>query len=89
MAYEQVRLVCAAVSGDIYLARVNTGGIMSTSSRRVITTEVVRAMIEWMLANGKRQVTLYPGGTEEEHTLYYTDDPEKKKKIEAILNDEL
>ena len=41
MAYENIKLVVAGVSGDIYLAKVKDG-IMDTNYRRVATDDVLR-----------------------------------------------
>ncbi|MFS7438479.1 hypothetical protein [Carnobacterium maltaromaticum] len=85
MAYEKLKLVTAFMSGDIYLASINTKGIMSTTSRRVITEEVLASATEWFLQNKKNYIQ-YEGRNENEQPgLFFTSDPEKAKKIIEIL----
>ncbi|HAX1514292.1 TPA: hypothetical protein JX898_001354 [Enterococcus faecium] len=52
MAYENLQLVVAGVSGDIYLAKAKDG-IMDTNYRRVATNDVLVATTEWFI-RGKR-----------------------------------
>lgn len=52
MAYEKIKLVFAAISGDIYMARVNNG-TMDTRNRRIATQDVMRASAEWFIGNKK------------------------------------
>lgn len=52
MAYENIKLVVAGVSGDIYLAKAKDG-IMDTNYRRVATDDVLRSATEWFLKNKK------------------------------------
>ncbi len=86
MAYEKVQLVVASVSGDVYLARVDNNGIMSTSNRRVATDDVLRATTEWFIKNKRNNVDF--GGETPEHTLFYTNDADKRRRILAILNED-
>lgn len=46
MAYENLQLVVAEVSGDIYLTKVKDG-IMDTNYRRVATDDVLSSSTEW------------------------------------------
>lgn len=86
MAYEKVQLVVASVSGDVYLARVDNNGIMSTSNRRVATDDVLRATTEWFIKNKRNKVDFE--GETPEHTLFYTNDADKRRRILAILNED-
>lgn len=83
MAYENLELVYAMMSGDIYLTKVNKGGIMSTSQRRVATEDVLRATTEWFIGN-KKTMIIYEGG----HRLFYTNDESKAERIMAILKED-
>lgn len=53
MAYENVELVIAMLSGDVYMARINKDGSMDTRNRRIATDDVLRAAGEWFIANKK------------------------------------
>ena len=81
MAYEKVKLVCAALSGDIYMARVDKG-VMS-DSRRIATDDVLVAATEWFIKNKKKMIG-YEGG----HKLFYTNDEDKAKRILEILKED-
>ena len=85
MAYENLELVYAMISGDIYLTKVNKGGVMSTSQRRVATNDVLRAATEWFIGNEKTMIG-YDGG----HRLFYTNDESKAERgvigIPRVLN---
>lgn len=81
MAYEKVKLVCAAINGDIYMARVDKG--VMTNSRRVATEDVLAATTEWFIKNKKKMIG-YKGG----HKLFYTKDEDKAKRILEILEEE-
>ena len=85
MAYEKLKLVTAYMSGDIYLASINTNGIMSTSNRRLITEEVLASATEWFMQNNKNSIR-YEGRTKDEvPSLFFTSDPKKAELIKAIL----
>ncbi len=86
MAYENLQLVTAAMSGEIYLARINKSGFMG-ESRRVITDECLRATTEWFMSN-KEKGFKYESIRENEHPhLFYTGDEDKAKRIIAILKE--
>ncbi|EOK11249.1 hypothetical protein [Enterococcus faecalis] len=86
MAYEKLRLVTAIVSGDIYVGRVKDG-LMDTRYRRVITGEAIQSVVDWFFLNKKKTVQ-FEGVDGKEHSLFYTSDKEKAKKILAILKEE-
>ncbi|EOB3445385.1 hypothetical protein ACIJDA_002852 [Enterococcus faecalis] len=86
MAYEKLRLVTAIVSGDIYVGRVKDG-LMDTRYRRIITGEAIQAVADWFFLNKKKTVQ-FEGVDGKEHSLFYTSDKEKAKKILAILKEE-
>lgn len=86
MAYEKLRLVTASVSGDIYVGRVKDG-LMDTRYRRIITGEAIQSVTDWFYVNKKKTVR-FKGIDGKEHSLFYTSDKEKAKKILAILEEE-
>ncbi|HBC4458935.1 hypothetical protein [Enterococcus faecalis] len=86
MAYEKLRVVTAIVSGDIYVGRVKDG-LMDTRYRRVITGEAIQSVADWFFINKKKTVQ-FKGIDGKEHSLFYTSDKEKAKKILAILEEE-
>ena len=83
MAYENLELVIAGVSGDVYLAKVKNG-IMDTSNRRVITDDVLRSSTEWFMKNDRHGIA-FKGVDDRAHNLFYTSDPDKAEQIKAIL----
>lgn len=83
MAYENIKLVVAGVSGDIYLAKAKDG-IMDTKYRRVATDDVLISATEWFRKNKKTSVH-FEGLDENIHSLFYTNDKEIAKKILDIL----
>ena len=86
MAYEKLRLVTSIVSGDIYLGKAKDG-LMDVNYRRVITDEAIQAVTDWFFVNKKKTVQ-FKGIDGKEHSLFYTSDKEKAKKILAILKEE-
>ncbi|AUH49235.1 MULTISPECIES: DUF7446 family protein [Enterococcus] len=83
MAYENLQLVVAEVSGDIYLTKVKDG-IMDTNYRRVATDDVLSSSTEWFRKNEESAVH-FEGIDGNIHSLFYTKDKEKAKKILDIL----
>lgn len=84
MAYENLELVIASVSGDVYLTKVKNG-IMDTKNRRVITNDVLRSATEWFIKN--EQYGILFKGDDGVHNLFYTNDSDKAEQIEAILKE--
>lgn len=70
MAYENLQLVTAAMSGEIYLARMNKSGFMG-DSRRIITEECLRATVEWFMANDKKMIRYNSLNENETPALFY------------------
>ncbi|MBX0320118.1 DUF7446 family protein [Shouchella clausii] len=87
MAYENLKLKIAALSGEIYLARVNKNGMMS-ESRRIATDDCIAATTEWFIKNKKNVVVFEEQCNGLQPSLFYTDDADKSKRIEAILNED-
>ncbi|MCD5100720.1 hypothetical protein OZZ95_01920 [Enterococcus sp. E5-103] len=86
MVYEKLRLVTALLSGDIYLGKAQDG-LMDVNYRRVITDEAIQAVTDWFFVN-KRKTVRFKSIDGKEHSLFYTSDKEKAKKILAILEEE-
>ena len=86
MAYENLKLVVAGVSGEIYLARILKDGFMS-DSRRNATEDCLRATTEWFMKNDKKAIAYEHVSAAKKPSLFYTDDPEKAKKIMEILEE--
>ena len=42
MAYENIELVVAAITGDIYMTRTKDDGAMDTNNRRIATNDVMQ-----------------------------------------------
>lgn len=63
MAYEKIKLVCAFMSGDIYMARIKEDGSMDMRNRRVATDDVIRASAEWFIKNKKTVAHFKGAGT--------------------------
>ncbi|UJV65220.1 hypothetical protein L3K57_15555 (plasmid) [Enterococcus faecium] len=69
MAYENLQLVVAEVSGDIYLTKVKDG-IMDTNYRRVATDDVLSSSTEWFRKNEESAVH-FEGIDGNIHSLFY------------------
>ncbi|HAC2762391.1 TPA_asm: hypothetical protein GZJ36_02590 [Listeria monocytogenes] len=87
MAYENLKLANAAISGDIYLTRILKNGVMS-DNRRIITDECLAATADWFLANDKKHTNWEAIGDVHPH-LFFTGDLNKAKRIKAILEEEV
>lgn len=86
MAYENLKLATAAISGDIYLTRILKNGVMS-DNRRIITNECLAATAEWFLSNDKSCKNWETIGDVHPH-LFFTGDLNKAKRIKAILEED-
>lgn len=84
MAYENLHLVIAGVSGEIYLTRLNKNNSMS-ESRKIATKECLRATTEWFMKNNKYMISYETQVENQNPTLFFTDDSEKAKLILKIL----
>nr|WP_243389359.1 hypothetical protein [Enterococcus faecalis] len=60
---------------------------MDTRYRRIITGEAIQSVADWFYVNKKKTVQ-FKGIDGKEHSLFYTSDKEKAKKILAILEEE-
>lgn len=52
---EQIELVTAALSGDIYMAEIENNGTMNVETRKVATEDVLRAAAEWFISNNETE----------------------------------
>ncbi|EAG1696507.1 hypothetical protein BBP92_13065 [Listeria monocytogenes] len=86
MAYENLKLANAAISGDIYLTRILKNGVMS-DNRRIITNECLAATADWFLANDEKYTNWEAIDDVHPH-LFFTGDLNKAERIKAILEEE-
>ncbi|EAE6298048.1 hypothetical protein BFE06_08175 [Listeria monocytogenes] len=87
MAYENLKLANAAISGDIYLTRILKNGVMS-DNRRIITNECLAATADWFLANDEKYTNWEAIDDAHPH-LFFTCDLSKAERIKAILEEEV
>ncbi|EPE5826968.1 hypothetical protein HCA83_00510 [Listeria innocua] len=87
MAYENLKLANAAISGDIYLTRILKNGVMS-DNRRIITDECLKATASWFLSNDRKGASWKAKGDVHPH-LFFTGDLNKAERIKAILEEEV
>ncbi|EPN8061502.1 hypothetical protein HCX58_13940 [Listeria welshimeri] len=86
MAYENLKLVNAAVSGDIYLTRILNDGVMS-DNRRIITDECLASTADWFYHN-KESFTNWEAIGDVHPHLFFTGDLNKAERIKAILEED-
>lgn len=53
---EQIELVTAALSGDIYMAEIEKNGTMNVETRKLATEDVLRAAAEWFISNKETEI---------------------------------
>ncbi|MBG9603943.1 hypothetical protein ABE25_17825 [Cytobacillus firmus] len=87
MPYENLKLVVAALSGEIYLARINKNGFMG-DSRRIATDDCLRATTEWFMANNKKMIAYDHNSKGKKPSLFYTDNLAKAERILEILQED-
>ena len=83
---KNLKLVVAAISGDIYLAKVLKSGLMG-AQREVFTTEAIRAVMEWFLATKSKRVSMNADAGGKVY-LFHTADEDKAERILAILKED-
>lgn len=86
MAYENVKLVVAGMSGEIYMSRILKDGTMG-DSRKVATQDCLRATAEWFMKNGKKKVSYGESSDGLHPHLFFTPDKVKAERIIEILNE--
>ena len=87
MAYENVKLVLAGLSGEIYMARMNKSGFMG-ESRKIATEDCLRATTEWFMKNKKKVIHYGELPNGEKPHVFYTSDSEKANRIIQILKED-
>ena len=80
-----MKLVVAAISKEIYLAKILKSGMMS-DSKREFTTEAVRSVMEWFLLN-KHKVINMKKRDGEKVWMFCTEDKEKAERILSIIEE--
>ena len=80
-----MKLVVAAISKEIYLAKILKSGMMS-DSKREFTTEAVRSVMEWFLLN-KHKVINMKKHDGEKVWMFCTEDKEKAEHILSIIEE--
>ena len=80
-----MKLVVAARSKEIYLAKILKSGMMS-DSKREFTTEAVRSVMEWFLLN-KHKVINMKKHDGEKVWMFCTEDKEKAERILSIIEE--
>ena len=63
ISIENINLVIAALTGDIYMPDIEEEGLMNTLYRRVATKDVQIAMAEWFMKNGENEIEFSGHGT--------------------------
>ena len=80
-----LKLVVAAISGEIYLAKILKSGLMG-EQRKEFTNDCVRAVMEYCMAKKLKQIRM----TAKDDScvfLFHTADGEKADRILAILKE--
>ena len=80
-----MKLVVAAISKEIYLAKILKSGMMS-DSKREFTTEAVRSVMEWFLLN-KHKVINMKKHDGEKVWMFCTENKDKAERILAIIEE--
>ena len=80
-----MKLVVAAISKEIYLAKILKSGMMS-DSKREFTTEAVRSVMDWFLLN-KHKVINMKKHDGEKVWMFCTEDKEKAERILSIIEE--
>lgn len=63
ISIDDIQLVLAAITGEIYLADIEEEGTMNTFYRRVATKDVQIAMAEWFIKNQVNEISFPEHGT--------------------------
>ena len=80
-----LKLVVAAISGEIYLTKILRSGQMG-SQRREFGKETRRAVMEWFMVTKTKQVAMTADDGSKAY-LFHTADSEKACRILAILRE--
>ncbi len=80
-----LRLVVAAISGEIYLAKILKSGVMG-EQRKEFTEEAKRAFMEWFMATKTKGISINANSGGKAY-LFHTCDDKKAKRIISILRE--
>ena len=80
-----LKLVVAAMSGEIYLTKILKSGQMG-SQRKEFGKETRRAVMEWFMVSKTKQVVMTADDGSKVY-LFHTTDSEKADRILAILRE--
>ena len=80
-----LKLVVAAISGEIYLTKILKSGQMG-SQRKEFGKETRRAVMEWFMVSKTKQVAMTANDGSKVY-LFHTTDSEKADRILAILRE--
>ena len=81
-----LKLVVASISKEIYLTKILKSGMMS-DSKREFTTEAVRSVMEWFLLN-KHKVINMKKHDGEKVWMFCTEDKAKAVRILSIIEED-
>ena len=81
-----LRLVVAAMSGEIYLTKILKSGQMGSQSKE-FGKEARRAVMEWFMMSKTKQVAMVADDGSKVY-LFHTANQEKADRILAILQEE-
>ena len=80
-----LKLVVAAISGEIYLTKILKSGQMG-SQRKEFGKEIRRAVMEWFMVSNKKQVAMVADDGSKVY-LFHTADQDKADRILSILQE--
>ena len=80
-----LKLVVAAISGEIYLTKILKSGQMG-SQRKEFGKETRRAVMEWFMVSNKKQVAMVADDGSKVY-LFHTADQDKADRILTILQE--
>ncbi|HEC2158294.1 hypothetical protein B5C01_10720 [Staphylococcus delphini] len=82
MKIENIKLVVASISKDIYMTKIDKDQTMDIDNRRVATEDVLRAAAEWFIANQKTMCKFNGHGT----LVWIPENGHTTEEIKAHLN---
>ncbi|MDI6666430.1 hypothetical protein QMA56_01770 [Leuconostoc falkenbergense] len=84
-----MELMLSALTNTIYLGNTKKDGTMSLNGRRDYTEETKNVFMTWFNYSGYHELKTTDNNTGQvKRAMFYSDDPEKIKKIESILFEE-
>lgn len=85
MKTNELKLVVAEITGEIYLTTLSKTGFMGEPQIE-FTNEAVRSVFEWFMRN-KRKVINMKKHNDEKIWMFFTEDKSKAERILAILEE--